>query len=85
MDNRPLWEYPDLPTDLSKLRNLQNIEQRLIVDVRRLQAMLDLIRNDSGTPARVETVRVYREMLEARQNLLDEIQLQRLSREVAVS
>lgn len=75
-------QYREREVDLSTAHNLENIEQRLELDIKRLQLMLARIKNDSNSQARAETVRVYSEMLETREDLLNQIQLQRLSLEI---
>lgn len=74
--------YRERELDLSTSHNLDNIEQRLALDIKRLQMLLSRIKNDTQYPARAETIRVYSDMLSAREDLLNQIQLQRLSREI---
>lgn len=74
--------YREREVNLSTTQHLENIEQRLELDIKRLQLMLSRIRKDATSQARAETMRVYSEMLETREDLLNQVQLQRLSREL---
>lgn len=75
-------QYREREVDLSTAHNLENIEQRLEMDIKRLQMLLSRIKNDTQNPARAETIRVYSEMLGTREDLLNQVQLQRLSLEI---
>lgn len=75
-------QYREREVDLSTAHNLENVEQRLELDIKRLQMLLSRIKNDTQNPARAETIRVYSEMLVAREDLLNQIQLQRLSLQI---
>jgi hypothetical protein len=75
-------QHREREVDLSTAHNLENVEQRLELDIKRLQMLLSRIKNDTQNPARAETIRVYSEMLEAREDLLNQIQLQRLSLQI---
>lgn len=75
-------QYREREVDLSTAHNLENVEQRLELDIKRLQLLLSRIKNDTQNLARAETIRVYSEMLVAREDLLNQIQLQRLSMQI---
>ncbi len=75
-------QHREREVDLSTAHNLENVEQRLELDIKRLQMLLSRIKNDTQNPARAETIRVYSEMLVAREDLLNQIQLQRLSLQI---
>lgn len=77
-----LEQYREQSIDLSQIQKLENVEQRLEMDIKRLQILLARIKNDASNPARAETVRVYSEMLHAREDLLNQVQLQRLSQQI---
>lgn len=75
-------QYREREVSLSTTQDLENIEQKLELDIKRLQLLLSRIQKDASNQARAETLRVYSEMLETREDLLNQIQLQRLSREL---
>lgn len=75
-------QHREREVDLSTAHSLENVEQRLELDIKRLQMLLSRIKNDTQNPARAETIRVYSEMLVAREDLLNQIQLQRLSLQI---
>lgn len=75
-------QYREREVNLSTAQDLENIEQKLELDIKRLQLLLSRIQKDASSQARAETLRVYSEMLETREDLLNQIQLQRLSREL---
>lgn len=75
-------QHREREVDLSTAHNLESIEQRLELDIKRLQTQLSRIKKDAHNLARAETMRVYGEMLEAREELLNQIQLQRLSLQI---
>ena len=75
-------QFRERIADLSSEHNLESIEQHLTLDIKRLQLLLSRTSNEANSPARAETLRVYTEMLGAREDLLNQIQLQRLSRQI---
>ncbi len=77
-----LEQNQEREVSLSSPQQLDSIEQRLELDIKRLQLLLSRISKDASSLTRAETQRVYSQMLEAREDLLNQIQLQRLSREI---
>lgn len=65
--------------NLTTMYGLESIVNRLTGDIGRLEYQLSRIKDDTNSPTRAETVRVYSDMLETRRDLLEQIQLQILS------